>query len=287
MLGFGRGINVKISITIILSAFAIVAFAGNSILTRFGLVGSDVSPAMFTGLRLISGAIALQMLAAMRGHKSLPQKSDATGIVALFVYAITFTYAYVEMGAAAGALILFGVVQITLTCLTILRGQRPPVRDLIGMALAVAGLAWLLLPKASAPPLAAALLMGIAGIAWGIYTLHGRGSVNAVARTTRNFTGAALLAIIWLTFTSPAWPNQAGLLLAVSSGIITSALGYVIWYTVLPRISIFTAGALQMLVPVVASVGGLILDEPLPPQLLMATLLVLAGIALTLKPHGN
>jgi drug/metabolite transporter (DMT)-like permease len=150
----------------------------------------------------------------------------------------------------------------------------------------LAGLAWLLLPKASAPPPTAALLMTIAGIAWGIYTLHGRGSVDAVARTTRNFTGAALLAVLWLTFTSPAWPDQTGLLLAVASGVITSALGYVIWYAVLPRISIFTAGALQMLVPAVASAGGLLLGEQLPQQLLMASLLVLGGIALTLKPRG-
>jgi drug/metabolite transporter (DMT)-like permease len=277
---------VKIIITIALSSFAIIAFAGNSILTRFGFTGSDVSPAMFASLRLISGAMALLVLAAIRGHKSFPQKSDAPGIVALFVYAIAFTYAYVEMGAATGALILFGVVQITLTCMTILRGQRPPVRDLMGMALALAGLAWLLLPKASAPPPTAALLMTIAGIAWGIYTLHGRGSVDAVARTTRNFTGAALLAVLWLTFTSPAWPDQTGLLLAAASGVITSALGYVIWYAVLPRISIFTAGALQMLVPAVASAGGLLLGEQLPQQLLMASLLVLGGIALTLKPRG-
>ncbi len=267
-----------------LSLAAILAFAGNSILTRMALATPDISPAMFMGVRLISGAFMLAAIGLVRGLPLRLGLRDAMGIVALFIYALAFTYAYVAMGAATGALILFGVVQFTIFGLAVFTGNRPRPRDVIGIAIALFGLVWLLLPRASAPPLVAAAMMIAAGVAWGFYTVEGRKGGDAIARTARNFIGAAVLAGLWLVVLQPEWPGGRGLGLAVASGIVTSALGYVLWYAVVPHINVFTAGALQLLVPAVATAGGLaVLDEHLPPDFLLASAFILGGIALTLK----
>jgi drug/metabolite transporter (DMT)-like permease len=278
-----QGATVNAITTALLSALAILAFAGNSVLTRLALLQTDISPSAFMVVRLLSGALALAFFVALRHQSVLPRREDQAGILSLFLYAITFTYAYEALGAAAGALILFGVVQLTLSSLSLVQGHRPRVLDVIGMALAFAGLAWLLLPKASAPPLFSAALMVVAGIAWGVYTMSGRNGGDPVARTARNFVGAGVLSIVWLLFTLPPLPDAQGLILASVSGVVTSALGYVIWYMAVPRLSIFTSGALQLLVPIVASLGGLLIGESLPPEWLVAAVLTLGGIALTLK----
>lgn len=271
-------------LTFALAAAAILAFAGNSILTRLALAAPDISPAMFMGVRLISGAATLAAIGLARSLPVRPGPRDSIGVAALFIYALAFTYAYVAMGAATGALILFGVVQITVSAIAMSAGSRPRPRDVIGIAVAFLGLVWLLLPRASAPPLLAAALMIAAGVAWGFYTVEGRKGGDAVARTARNFIGAAVLAGLWLVFAQPDWPGHRGLGLALASGIVTSALGYVIWYAVVPHINVFTAGTLQLLVPAVAAVGGFaVLDEHLPPDFLLASALILGGIALTLK----
>lgn len=274
----------KPALTFALAAAAIAAFAGNSILTRLALATPDIAPAMFMGIRLVAGAATLLAIGSARGLPVRPGRSDAAGIVSLFIYALAFTYAYVAMGAATGALILFGVVQLTVSARALAGGSVPRIRDIAGIGIALLGLCWLLQPRASAPPLAAALMMISAGIAWGIYTIEGRKGGNAVARTARNFAGAAGLGLLWLLFVHPGFPGGHGLLLALASGIVTSALGYVIWYAVVPHLNVFTSGALQLLVPAIAAAGGFILlQEQLPAEFLLASLLILGGIGLTLK----
>ena len=271
-------------LTLALTVAAILAFAGNSVLTRLALSSHDISPAMFMGVRLISGAAMLAAIGLARGLTFAPGPKDLAGIAALFIYALAFTYAYVAMGAATGALILFGVVQLTVSAIAMVMGHAPRTRDVLGIAIALAGLGWLLLPRASTPPILAALLMIVAGVAWGFYTVEGRKGGHAVARTARNFLGAAVLAGIWLVAAQPEWPGLHGLLLALASGIFTSALGYVMWYAVVPHMNVFTAGALQLLVPAVAAAGGfLLLGGHLPGEFLLASALILGGIALTLK----
>jgi drug/metabolite transporter (DMT)-like permease len=269
--------------TVCLAGLAIFAFAGNSVLTRLALLQTDISPSAFMVIRLVSGACALALIVLIRHQSVVPRRADLAGVFSLFIYAIAFTYAYVALGAAAGALILFGVVQLTLSILSLFQGNRPRGIDILGMALAFAGLAWLLLPKATAPPVFSAALMAIAGIAWGFYTMAGRKGGEPVARTARNFAGAGLLSLVWLAVSLPAAPDKTGFMLALTSGVITSALGYVIWYMAVPRLSIFTSGALQLLVPIVAALGGLLIGETLPPELLVAALLTLGGIGLTLR----
>lgn len=266
-----------------LTALAILAFAGNSLLTRWALVGGDIGAAAFVAIRLVSGAAILGLLAGRQRVGVLPRQSDLGGVIALLVYGEAFTFAYRSLGAATGALILFGTVQLTLAILATLRGQAPSARDRLGLVIAFAGLAWLLLPHAAAPPLIPALLMGVAGIAWGVYTMLGRGAGDPFQRTARNFIGAAPLALLILLAFPIERPGLHGTLLAVASGAITSGLGYVIWYAVLPRLKVATAGAAQLLVPVVAAAGGvLLLGEALSLQLGLIAAIILGGIWLTI-----
>ena len=269
--------------TLALVILAILAFAGNSLLTRAALADGAMGVGAFTGLRLASGAVALVAIALATGRQPWPGKPNAPGIIALFGYAACFTLAYRSIGAATGALVLFASVQVSMAGLAALRGERPSATQALGLALAMAGLVWLLAPGLSAPPLGASLLMVAAGASWGVYTLYGRGKVDAVTQTARNFVGAAPLGLLfWVA--QPEGLTTTGVALAIASGALTSGLGYVIWYAALPALSASTAGAVQLLVPAVAAAGGLIwLGEPLTAALAGATLLILAGIALTLK----
>lgn len=266
-----------------LTALAILAFAGNSLLTRFGLVETHIEPAQFAGIRLISGAMMLTALSWQRTAGVVPTRADLVGILSLFGYAVTFTIAGLSLNAATGTLILFGSVQITLATVSAFRGSPPKGRALFGLIIAFAGLIWMLLPQAVSPPLGAALLMSSAGIAWGVYTIAGRVSGDPIARTARNFIGAAALAAIWLVSSSSSVPPTQGVILAIASGTITSALGYTIWYSALPHLSVATAGAAQLFVPVVAAVGAAMwLHEQISAQLVIAGVIILGGIAMTL-----
>lgn len=269
--------------TLFLVVLAILAFAGNSLLTRAALADGAMGVGAFTGLRLASGALTLAAIALATGRRPWPVKANLPGVLALFGYAACFTLAYRSIGAATGALILFASVQVSMAALAALRGERPSGTQALGLALAMVGLAWLLAPGLSAPPLGAALLMVAAGASWGVYTLYGRGKVDAVTQTARNFIGAAPLGLLFWA-AQPEGMTAMGVFLAIASGAVTSGLGYVIWYAALPALSASTAGAVQLLVPAVAAAGGLIwLGEPLTAALAGATLLILAGIALTLK----
>lgn len=269
--------------TVVLTALAILAFAGNSLLTRPALAGGEIGPATFMGLRLASGAVMLALLCIGRPAALLPRRADLPGVLALFAYAVAFTFAYVELGAATGALILFALVQLSLAGLAVAAGRPPNARETLGLLVAFAGVAWLLAPGATQPPVAAALLMAAAGVAWGVYTMAGRGATDPLGLTARNFVGAAALGLLVLLLVPETAPSATGIGLALASGMATSALGYAVWYAVLPRLSVSTAGAAQLLVPVVAAVGAALwLGEALSLRLIGAAAVVLGGIAITI-----
>jgi drug/metabolite transporter (DMT)-like permease len=268
--------------TFALTAVAILAFAGNSLLTRMALTRPEIAASQFVGIRLVSGAVMLVLLNVKRRSGIWPRFADVPGIASLFVYAVAFTFAYITLGAASGALILFPTVQITLVVVASSRGSPPSSRQQLGMAIAVAGLLVLLGPRSSAPPLGGAILMAVAGIAWGIYTLLGRGAVDPFGRTARNFVGAAPFALIVALAMGAPRPSVEGVVLAIASGAITSALGYVVWYAALPRLNVATAGAAQLLVPVITAVGGVgWLGEKPSLAMIAAIALILGGVALT------
>jgi len=267
---------------ILMTMLAIMAFAGNSLLTRLALSGGDIGPAEFIVIRLISGAAMLASLAMWRKDTVVPRLADLPGVVLLFTYATAFTFAYVRLGAAVGALILFPAVQLTLAAIASSQGLPLSRRDQTGLLTAMAGLALLLAPRAAAPPLLPALLMALAGIAWGIYTMLGRRAGDALALTTRFFVGAGALSLLLVLVLPSTAPSLRGFVLAIVSGTVTSALGYVAWYAVVPRVKVATAGAAQLLVPMVTAAGGLLwLGESVSLDFVFATLLILSGVWLT------
>lgn len=258
-----------------------IAFAANSVLNRMALVGAEMGPASFAAVRLLSGAIALWLLIRLRRSGRIA--FDAMGAGSLLVYAIGFSFAYVTLDAGAGALILFGVVQVTMFAGALIAGETVPARRYVGAAMALIGLAYLLWPSAAvAPDLGGAALMVVAAIAWGIYSLHGRGASDPLALTGSNFVFAVpvgvLIALIW----RDAMPVD-GIALAVLAGAITSGLGYALWYHVLPQITPSVAAVAQLTVPVIAVLAGVVfLSEPLTIQLVIAACLVLGGILVSL-----
>lgn len=258
-----------------------IAFAANSVLNRMALVGAEMGPASFAAVRLLSGAIALWLLIRLRRSGRIA--FDAMGAGSLLVYAIGFSFAYVTLDAGAGALILFGVVQVTMFAGALIAGETVPARRYVGAAMALIGLAYLLWPSAAvAPDLGGAALMVVAAIAWGIYSLHGRGASDPLVLTGSNFVFAVpvgvLIALIW----RDAMPVD-GIALAVLAGAITSGLGYALWYHVLPQITPSVAAVAQLTVPVIAVLAGVVfLSEPLTIQLVIAACLVLGGILVSL-----
>lgn len=258
-----------------------IAFAANSVLNRMALFGAEMGPASFAAVRLLSGAIALWLLIRLRRSGRIA--FDAMGAGSLLVYAIGFSFAYVTLDAGAGALILFGVVQVTMFAGALIAGETVPARRYVGAAMALIGLAYLLWPSAAvAPDLGGGALMVVAAIAWGIYSLHGRGASDPLALTGSNFVFAVpvgvLIALIW----RDAMPVD-GVVLAVLAGAITSGLGYAFWYHVLPQITPSVAAVAQLTVPVIAVLGGVVfLSEPLTIQLVIAACLVLGGIVVSL-----
>jgi drug/metabolite transporter (DMT)-like permease len=267
----------------LIAPLALLAFAGNSLLARAVLLDSENSPGAFAAVRLVSGAILLAGLGAARGFAILPHRRDAPTVIALLVYALGFALAYVSIGAASGALILFAAVQATIIGMGLWRGDRIRPIQAIGLALAFSGLCWLLFPGLTAPPVRAALLMGCAGIAWGVYSTVNSGDGAPVARTARNFTGAALLGLVALAVL-PFALTPMGWALAIVSGSTTSALGYVLWYALLPQITRLTAATLQLLVPAITALGAsALLGEAIGLRLAGASILILSGIALTIR----
>ena len=283
-----------------------LAFAGNSLLCRIALKQTGIDAASFTSLRLTSGAVVLALLVFWRGRSNQRlgrlggtgpaaplrpwQAGSWLSALALFVYAAGFSFAYVSLTAATGALLLFGVVQTSMIGWGLSRGERLQLLQWLGLLAASAGLVWLLLPGLAAPPLGAGALMTSAGVAWAVYTLRGRSAgagvmaPDATTVTAGNFLRAAPLA---LGASALLWPwarwDTQGVLLALASGALASGLGYAIWYTALRGLSATRAAIVQLTVPALATAGGvLMLGEQLTPHLLGASVAVLGGVALVI-----
>ena len=264
--------------TLILAALAILAFAGNSLLARAALADGAIEAGAFSAVRLASGALILLPVLGRR-----PGLADAPGGLALSVYVAGFSLAYLSLGAASGALILFACVQATILITGVTKEERPTWLGWGGLILAMGGLLVLLAPGGEAVPLAPACLMALAGVAWGAYTWIGRGTSDATGQTARNFLIASLLVAPMLALDA-SWPRWDGAALAVLSGTITSALGYVVWYKVTPRLGLASVASVQLGTPVVAGLGGvLLLGEALGWRMIAGGALILGGIILTLR----
>lgn len=266
-----------------LTSLALIAFAGNSLLCRAALTHTGIDPASFTTVRLVSGAVTLWILAMIHSG-GISRSGSWLSALALLTYAAGFSFAYVSLTAAAGALILFGAVQITMIGYGIWTGERMRMFQVVGILLACGGLVGLLLPGLSAPPLAGSLLMLAAGVSWGVYSLRGKASGSPLKVTAGNFARTVPITVgLSLLLLERASLNGAGIGYAVLSGALASGMGYAIWYTALPSLKSTTAATVQLSVPVVAALGGVVfLGEQLTARLVIASLAILGGIALVI-----
>jgi drug/metabolite transporter (DMT)-like permease len=271
---------VKLWRVAVLTALALIAFAANSLLCRVALHGDHADPAAFTLIRIASGAAVLWLVLHLKRVKRIG--GDWSSAFALFVYAIAFSFAYLSLSAGTGALLLFGAVQASMLLMGILKGERLGPAQGLGLALALVGLVYLVLPGVEAPPPLGALLMVTAGVAWGVYSLRGRRAGDPMAATTGNFLRAVPLAVLAALFSvSRLEVDASGWALALSSGVLTSGLGYVIWYTALKGLTATRAAVVQLSVPVIAALGGiLLLGEPLSMRLVLSSCVILGGVAL-------
>jgi drug/metabolite transporter (DMT)-like permease len=308
-----------------------IAFASNSLLCRAALKQTHIDPATFTFVRIFSGAVALsviltiQRLLRVEGTASPPGESLATragfsspqsspkgrggsfslreevgmkgsgnwiSALALFVYAAGFSFAYVNLPAGTGALLLFGAVQATMILWGLHKGERLGAIQITGLVVAVTGLVILVFPGLSAPPLIGSILMLGAGVAWGVYSLRGKGVQDPTSVTAGNFVRAVPFSVVvWIFFLPWAQVDPAGVGYAIISGVIASGLGYVIWYSALPGLKAASAATVQLSVPVLAATGGiLLLGETITLRYVLASVAVLGGIALvvvTLHPQDQ
>ncbi len=318
----------------ILTLFAMIAFASNSLLCRAALNQTNIDAATFTFVRIFSGALALWLVMKMRiwlivdrtatpladcsetrvrfpSPPSSPKgKGDLFSLrekvrmrvldwkdagnwisaVALFAYAAGFSFAYTSLLAGTGALLLFGAVQATMILWGLYKGERLNAIQIVGFIAAVTGLVVLVFPGLSAPPLIGSILMLGAGVAWGIYSLRGKGERNPASVTTGNFVRAVpFAAALGIIFAPWANYNLAGINYAVISGAVTSGLGYIIWYSALPGLRAASAATVQLSVPVLAATGGiLLLGEPITVRYMLVSVAVLGGIALVVAtPHSQ
>ncbi len=268
---------------IILTTLAMIAFAANSLFCRFALKHTGIDAASFTSIRLISGAVMLWAIISIRGG-SLSGQGNWLSAFALFAYAAGFSFAYINLSAGTGALLLFGSVQATMIGYGLWMGERLVKLQIMGLFLAFIGVIGLLLPGISAPPLPSAMLMLAAGIAWGVYSLRGKGEGDPTLITAGNFFRAMSIAVVMSIFMMKGVSiDIAGVGFAVLSGALASGLGYAIWYSVLPILKASNAAIVQLSVPVIAAVAGIVfLAEPITLQFGLASLAILGGIALFL-----
>lgn len=277
--------------TLILTALAMLAFAGNSLLCRLALRETSIDAASFTGLRLLAGALTLWLLLRIRQPKTTFSYAREALVSALwlFIYAAAFSFAYLELETGTGALLLFGAVQLTMIILGWLQGERFSARQYMGLSMALGGVLLLLLPSSSTPKLSAAVLMLISGIAWGLYSLKGRTTQDPLAATANSFLiSLPLTALLTLLCHEQLQLDASGVLYALLSGALTSAIGYALWYSALRGLAAFQAASVQLSVPVLAALAGaLLLDEPLSLQLLLSSAAVLGGIALLLSARAQ
>jgi drug/metabolite transporter (DMT)-like permease len=274
-------INQNIVKTLIFTSLALIAFAANSVLCRLALGDKTIDASSFTAIRLLSGAIVLLLITGISSNKSkATTKGSWSASLMLFLYAITFSFAYITLDTGTGALILFGSVQITMILLSLISGNRLHIIEWTGITISFAGFVYLILPGVSTPSTTGFLLMTTAGIAWGIYTLKGRGSINPLMDTAYNFFRTIPLVIILAIVTlQNAQYSFEGIVLAVLSGGIASGIGYAIWYVALGGLSSTQAAVVQLLVPVIAAFGGVIfVSEVVTLRLTISATMILGGI---------
>ncbi|MDM0106837.1 DMT family transporter [Variovorax sp. J22R24] len=273
-----------------LTALAMLAFAGNSLLCRLALLHTGIDAATFTSVRLASGALVLWLIAVQRSGQGIKILGGGwPSAAALFVYAETFSFAYISLPAGTGALLLFAAVQISMIGWGLYRGERLSRWQVAGFTLAVGGLVFLLLPGLSAPPLHGALLMAASGVAWAVYSLRAKGAGDPTRATAGNFVRAAPLALAVSAAMLPSmqW-DLAGIAYGLASGILSSGIGYVIWYAALRELKVTSAATVQLSVPVIAAFGGvLVLDESVSLRLVVASVAVLGGVAVVLLARGR
>lgn len=274
--------------TAILTAAALLAFAANSLLCRLALQQASIDPASFAGVRIASGALTLAVIARLRAPPAVKGKPDWISAAMLFVYVAFFSFAYVTLPAGTGALILFGAVQLTMFGVGLRSGERFATAAWGGLLLAVAGLIYLVSPGIAAPAPVGTALMAIAGVAWGVYSLRGRGAGDPLLATAGNFARAfPMTVVLSLAFLPSAKLSATGLALAIASGAVTSGLGYVVWYAALGKLSAMRAATVQLSVPLIAAVGGvLFLSETFTPRLAIASAAMLGGIAVVLASRS-
>jgi drug/metabolite transporter (DMT)-like permease len=272
---------------IVVITLAMLAFAGNSLLCRVALRDTTIDAATFTSIRLVSGALILAVILRAKGARPMAAGSWRAA-ACLFAYAAAFSFAYRQLTAATGALLLFGAVQTAMLAWGLATGERLRSLQVVGLLIAVGGLVYMLLPGLSAPPIEGAAFMIAAGVAWAGYSLLGRGVQNATDATAGNFLRSVpFAAALSLAMAAASSVDHTGALYAVASGALTSGLGYVLWYAALPSLTAASAAVIQLSVPAIAALGGVVLlAEPLSSRLVIASVTILGGIALTiLRPR--
>lgn len=275
--------------TSITTMIALIAFSANSVLCRLALSDGAIDAGSFTIIRLLSGAlmlIVLMFLSKMRGNNTNENSNKGSWFAGLmlFFYAVAFSFAYISLDTATGALVLFAAVQTTLIYNSFLSGNRLQLAEFIGLVIAFLGVVYLLLPGLNEPPIIGTLLMALAGICWGMYTVKGQGSANALFDTGYNFIRSLVFVIplVLIGFNTFNY-TRYGVLLALISGAITSGLGYTIWYVALKDLRSVQAGVLQLLVPVITALGGIVfMSEPITYRLSISMVLIIGGILLVI-----
>lgn len=276
--------------TILLTGFAMIAFASNSLLNKLALGQDTIDPTSYTTVRLVSGAVMLSMIAGLQRKKGATVlRGSWISAAFLLLYAVAFSFAYLSLSTGTGALILFGSVQVTMIVVALQSGERPHTMEWVGLALALGGLVYLMFPGLTAPSSIGSALMAVAGISWGFYTIRGRGSQNPLGDTAGNFVYAVPMVLVVLLFALKGVSiSSHGILYAALSGMLASGVGYVLWYAALRGLSTTRAATVQLSVPVIAAWGGVIfLSEIVSVRLFVAGMLILGGIALALSVRAK
>jgi len=275
--------------TALLTLIAMIAFAANPLLCRMALGEGHIDAASFATVRVSSGALILLILVLPRWRRQGRSPADWRSVLMLFAYVAFFSFAYLSLSAGAGALLLFGAVQLTMFTTALHAGERFPLWSWLGLCLAVAGIVYLISPGVTAPDPLGALLMVVAGVAWGVYSLLGRQARNPLEATANNFLFCVpLVLVVSLVFANDFHVSTRGLVLAAVSGALPSGLGYVIWYAALRGLKATSAATVQLSVPAIAAIGGVaLLAEPVTLRLVLASATTLGGIAIVLAQRGH
>ncbi|HSM17473.1 MAG TPA: DMT family transporter [Gemmatimonadales bacterium] len=271
--------------TLALTLFALIAFAANSVLTRMALGRASIDASSFATLRVVSGAATLLLVSSLNRRRGVPVfRGSWTSALMLFSYAVPFSFAYLSLSTGTGALILFGMVQVTMILAALGSGERPHAWQWAGLLLAFAGLVYLVFPGLTAPSPIGSLLMAVAGISWGLYSLWGRSTVHPLADTTGNFARAVPLVLgVSLVARSQVSLSGPGILLAILSGALASGVGYAVWYAALRGLTRTRAATVQLSVPVLAALGGVFfLSENVSLRLVLSAVLILGGVGIAI-----